>query len=298
MDVSVIMVNYNTRVMTSVAIDSVFERTEGIRFEIIVVDNASSDGSKEYFEGRKDITYIYSDKNLGFGQANNLAAKQAKGKYLFFLNSDTLLCNNAIKILHNYIETHPEVGVVGGNLYNRDNKPTYSYDRSYPGIYSTLNFLSCRILNRLRYGKNSNFNHLNQPLQVAFISGADLMIRADLYRDLDGFSNDYFMYYEETDLCYRIFKTGFGILSIPKAKIIHLEGGSFSGSTENIIRKFKISISSRVTFIKKYHTPLYVKIDYLLNYLYLIVLRRVHKKNFNSIDLAEYYRKQMNYEAK
>ena len=90
MDVSIIIVNYNTKDLTSQCIDSIYEKTQGVRFEIILVDNASTDGSKEVFEKDTRITYIYSDENLGFGRANNLGAKVAKGKYLFLLNSDTI----------------------------------------------------------------------------------------------------------------------------------------------------------------------------------------------------------------
>ena len=104
MQVSVIIVNYNTKELTKQAIQSVFDRTEGVEYEIIVVDNDSKDGSveelKKIFQNK--ITIIESKENLGFGRANNLGIKQSKGKYVFLLNSDTELINNAIKIFYDY----------------------------------------------------------------------------------------------------------------------------------------------------------------------------------------------------
>ena len=100
MDVSVIIVNYNTKKLTKNCIDSIFQNTKDVKFEVILVDNASTDGSKEFFEQDNRIKYIYSTTNLGFGKANNLGYKEASGKYLFLLNSDTLLLNNAIDLFY------------------------------------------------------------------------------------------------------------------------------------------------------------------------------------------------------
>ena len=99
MDVSVIIVNYNTLALTQQCVDSIFEKTSGLDFEVIIVDNGSTDGSKETFSHDSRIQYIYSEENLGFGRANNLGAAHAKGDYLFFLNSDTYLVNHAISLL-------------------------------------------------------------------------------------------------------------------------------------------------------------------------------------------------------
>ena len=99
MDVSVIIVNYNTYELTSACIESIIKNTTNISYEIIVVDNASTDGSKDRFETDSRIKYIYSEKNGGFGYGNNRGIEIAKGDYLFLLNSDTLLVNNAIQIV-------------------------------------------------------------------------------------------------------------------------------------------------------------------------------------------------------
>ena len=135
-DVSVIIVNYNTLELTKACIDSVFEKTHCISFEVILIDNASHDGSREYFGHDKRITYIYSEKNGGFGYGNNLGMKVAKGKYFFLLNSDTLLINNAIYEFFKFAENHDPKTVYGSWLVGDDGSYRTSffffYDRSFP----------------------------------------------------------------------------------------------------------------------------------------------------------------------
>ena len=128
MDVSVIIVNYNTLGLTSDCIESIIAQTSTVEYEIILVDNASTDGSKEVFAQDKRIKYIYSDRNLGFGRANNLGIREAKGRYLFFLNSDTILLNNAVKLFFDFCEKNPDrkIGAVGAVLKDQNQKNIHS----------------------------------------------------------------------------------------------------------------------------------------------------------------------------
>ena len=278
MDVSVIIVNYNTCRMTADCIESVRQKTSGISYEIILVDNGSTDGSKEFFEEFEGIKYIYSDENLGFGRANNLGAKQASGDYLFLLNSDTLLINNAIKILYDYINTHQSVGVVGGNLVGLDSTERISFERVFPGIYHTLNQYSKGVLNRLRFGKDVHYNHLVKPLKVAYISGADLMIRKSLFENIGGFDPVFFMYYEETELCYRVQSNHCHVVSVPDAMIVHMEGGTVEKQTDLGLQKTAMSFRSRELFIRLIHGEIYCYIDRLLMSL-LLKLISIVKRN-------------------
>lgn len=121
MNVSIIIVNYNTKVLLGQCLESVFEMTRDIAFEVLVVDNASSDGSEEYITSKfADVVWINSGGNLGFGRANNLGAEHAKGEYLFLLNSDTILKNNAVKIFYDYMQSHKDerIGALGAWLYD------------------------------------------------------------------------------------------------------------------------------------------------------------------------------------
>ena len=251
MDVSIIMVNYNTFALTKAAIESVFEKTDDIVYELILVDNNSPDGSglllKDYF-GEK-IVYVQSDENIGFGRANNLGIKQAKGRNIFLLNSDTILLNNAVKILSDYLDANPKVGICGGNLYDENGCFTNSFGRYLPSILMELNNLFGGLIFKIFYGKNAYTNRTIKPLRVACISGADMMLRASILNIVGGFDPDFFMYYEETELTYRIKKLGFSIYSVPRAQIIHLESRSFSDN----YKKAKMYLDSHKLYYKKTH---------------------------------------------
>lgn len=240
MDVSIIIVNYNTLKLTKNTIDSVVEKTKDLKYEIILIDNASTDGSVEFFEKEyKDkINFIKNKENLGFGRANNKGIEIAKGKYIFLLNSDTLLINNAIKILFNYMEKNTNIGIVGGNLYTLNMEPTISYELSLP-----KNNILCRNKNK----KNFFFNETKIPLKIGYTSGADMMIKKKILDEVGVFDSDFFMYYEETELTSRVIKKGYEVYNVPQAKIIHLESQSFKFK-EN---KFKMVLESKYKYFYK-----------------------------------------------
>jgi GT2 family glycosyltransferase len=279
MDVSIIIVSYNTEALLRQCLESVFAKTCNIEFEIIVIDNASSDGSqrmvKEFFS---EVTLIESQKNLGFGQANNLGFKYAKGRNIFLLNSDTILLNNAVKILSDYLDNNSQAGICGGNLYNEKKEPDISFIRCLPSIFSELNILLRGRLFKIMYGKNMEFNHTGNPLKVGYVCGADMMLRASVLNDVGGFDHDFFMYYEETELTYRIKKTGFFTYSIPSANIIHLRGKSFSNNNERI----KLLLHSEDLYYKKTHSWFSRKIIYIIKFLTRLTsaLIETYKKHF------------------
>jgi GT2 family glycosyltransferase len=250
MDVSIVIVSYNVRAMLRQCLNAVFEHTHGITFEVIVVDNSSHDGSPQMIRDEFPHIMLVESENKGFGHANNVGAKYAKGKYLFFLNPDTVLLNNAVKILFDFMDNHPKAGICGGNLFDADKKPARSYDVFLPSVAWELNLFSAMRLGKLRYGKNTQFNHTPYPRKVAYITGADLMMKADLFLRLNGFDTDFFVYYEETELAFRVKKAGYDAYSVPQAEIIHLEGKSFS----NIQAKLQYMAKSRSLYYKKTHS--------------------------------------------
>lgn len=247
--VSVIIVNYKTDTLVVNLISSVFNNTQNITFEIIVVDNNSNDNCLKMIseEFNMRVKFIALKENIGFGKANNEGAKIAAGKYLLFLNSDTLLINNAIYILAHFLDTYQKVGICGGNLYNYNLKPTHSCMPVLPSIFLEIDSLLLHIPLTIIYGRKFDFNTTDKPLKVADIIGADLMIRSDLFERINGFDPAYFLYIEETDLAYRVKKKGYEIFSVPEAKIIHLEGKSMP----NDIISRKYVLTSRKIFYKK-----------------------------------------------
>ncbi len=286
MDVSVIIVNYNTVNLVKDAVTSVIEKTAGISYEIIVVDNNSSDHAaiilKETF-GNK-IQYLQLPDNIGFGRANNEGIKIATGRNIFFLNPDTILVNNAIKILSEYLDKNTGAGACGGNLLSEKMDPIHSYRMLLPSIAEELNILLGQIPEKLFWGKNRQFNHSSKTKKVAYITGADLMIKKSIFEQTGIFKPEYFMYYEETDLCFRIKKLGYEIVSVPNAEIIHLEGKSFSTDAKNT-RKAILAEKSRITFFRLNYPSGYQKIANQIHLIYIksrimIFSKNKEKRNF------------------
>lgn len=261
MDVSIIIVNYNTCKMTSECIDSVIQKTVDVSFEIILVDNASTDGSKEFFEKDSRVRYIYNDRNLGFGQANNIGINFAVGRNILFLNSDTLLVNNAVKIMSDYLDRNVSVGVVGGNLYTVNMDPIHSYRRWGPVFYE-LDILCMRKISKLVFHKDGEHNFTKRDIQVSFITGADLMIKKKVLDEVGAFDSRFFMYCEDLELCYRVRKAHYKVMSVPCAKIIHMEGASFSESKH--IKRLSMNYSGLKLYGRIHHGEIYVGIIRLI----------------------------------
>lgn len=254
MDVSVIIVNYHTSELVTDCLRSLYAQCLGVEFEVIVVDNASEPGLQRKFDALfpgLGVKCLQLDENVGFGRANNAGAETATGRHLFFLNPDTILVNDAVSILSDYLDSHPDTGAVGGNLYDQEMNPMLSFRRRYPGIRWELNELLHNWPDRLRYGDNRRFNHTGRPMQVAYITGADLMIPASRFLSVNGFSPEFFMYYEETDLCLRISQAGYRIMSLPDARIQHLEGGSFSPDPAALSARRRRAEHGRDTYYRR-----------------------------------------------
>lgn len=232
--VSVIIVNYNTKELTKNTIRSVINKTKGVDYEIIVADNNSQDDSVEELKNtfQNKITIIESKQNFGFGKANNLAIKQAKGKYVFLLNSDTKLINNTIKIFYDYMEQNEQVGLCCGNLYDEQDVPQESCDMH---LYrnTVLSYFLWRLFGICKHifykKKVMDFNYSNKVKTVAWCLGADMFIRKNVLEKTGLFDENIFMYYEDMDLCFRIRKNGYLIKSLPQAKIIHFGSKSSNG---------------------------------------------------------------------
>lgn len=278
MDVSIIFVNYKTKDLTINAIKSVFKKTKDLEFEIFVVDNNSQDGSIEAIEKEfSKVNVIKNPTNAGFGAANNLAIKKAQGKYVLCLNTDTLLINNAIKIMFDYMESNPDVGACGGQLYDSNLQKNPSVG-NYTNIYYCLSLLGLQ--NNKQYAKK----HLplidpvlyDNNCYITNIHGANIFIRKSVLDSIGLFDERFFMYQEDTDLCKRINDSGYKLAFVKDAEIIHFDGGSYNVKTERLIQMQK---SLFIYFNKHYPKQLlFVKILYLLGYLKNLIYKPEKKK--------------------
>lgn len=255
-DVSIIIVNYNTYNVTKECIDSIFQNTHAIKYEIILVDNNSQDESFALFSKDKRIVYLYQDKNWGFGKANNIGYNHSKGKYIFLLNSDTLLKSNAVKEFYDYMEgVSKEYACVGTYLQDLNGDYIHSYGK-FPSIWKIgLGYFSIigdiyLSLKRKTIVKKTPLN-----LEVDYITGADLFIRKEVSDKLGLFDSDFFMYFEETEMQFRYRKHGYKSILYSQPKIIHLENYSMNNAyKKKTLKKKSILLLSYFTYLKKCNT--------------------------------------------
>jgi GT2 family glycosyltransferase len=250
MDVSVVIVNYNGYDHTRNAILSVLQHSA--ESEIIVVDNCSTDGSggllqKEFHQ----LTVIIGDENKGFGFGCNRGAEAAKGKYLFFLNNDTLLSEDTPAILASFLEKDPTVAACGPKLLNPDG----TFQVSFGLDPSLVNEWIVRGWQRPRKGAReaimSSVERRYAHAKVDWVTGAALMVRKDVFQKLNGFDESYFMYFEDADLCKRIRILGFDIFYYAQASLTHFAGLSVKE------RKTEVSVEyrrSQLRFYDKFHS--------------------------------------------
>ncbi len=230
-DVSIIVVNWNTCELTLACLRSVYAETREVSFELLVVDNASDDGSAAAIaETFPQAVLLPQTENLGFARANNVAAARARGEFLLLLNSDTVVFDQAIDRLVAFARANPEAGIYGGRTFFEDGtlNPSSCWSRSTPwseychAVGLARVFRSSRLFNPESFGSWRR----DTVRQVDIVSGCFFLIRRALWEQLGGFSPDFFMYGEEADLCLRAARLGARPLICPEAQIIHYGGKS------------------------------------------------------------------------
>ncbi len=231
MNLSIIIVNWNSVGCLNKCLESIYKETTGLDFEVIVVDNASFDGSEKLIEGKFAKTkFIQSAKNLGFAGANNLGFQHSSGESVLFLNPDTEIIGTAINDLYTNLNSVQEVGAVGGKLFNSDGSVQISCIQVFPTILNQIfdsKLLQFQYPMLKMWGIKPLFHDGDIPEEIDAISGACLMVRRAVFEKVGLFSTDYFMYSEDVDLCYKIRQAGLKVYYVGKAKVIH-HGGSSS----------------------------------------------------------------------
>lgn len=274
-------------------IRSIVKLTKDIDYEVIVADNNSDPEFKEIIisgadlDGRNNFHFLPLPGNMGFGRANNEGLKIATGRNILFLNPDTILLNNAVKILSDFLDEHKEAGACGGNLFDSSLKPTYSFWHTFPGVWENLDGLLKYQPTKVLFKGNATHNFTQKSTKVAFIIGADLMVKKTVLDQTGAFDADYFMFMEEADLCKRIRKQGYSIYNVPEAHIQHLESGSFEKNEIPPDHRINLVEKSRRIYMKKNHGRLYHALSDLTYYLFLdsrILLLKDDKKR-------EYFKK-------
>ena len=224
-DVSIIIVNWNTRGPLLKCLESVFRHSGGLSFDVTVVDNGSRDGSVETV--RKNyprVTIIANSSNLGFSRANNQAITSTSGRYCLFLNSDAELTSQALERMFEFMENNPRVGVAGAKLLNKDGSMQNSFDNIPTLTTELLNKSLLRAVFPRKY--QSKKSPITAPMEVESVIGACMLIRRKALDEAGLFDEDYFLFLEETDLCCRMRKAGWKVLYLPQVQVYHLQGES------------------------------------------------------------------------
>ena len=251
-DVSVIIVNWNTQGLLRNCLGSLFKSVHDLALEVIVVDNASSDGSVAMLESEfPDVIRVVNKENKGFGAANNQAFAVMKGEYALLLNSDTVLMPEAIKKLWDFCKTSERAGIVCGQLLNADGTKQNSI-ASFPDLLTLATNIS--LLEYLFPGRypSKRYQHTS-PIEVDSAIGACMMIRKKALEETGFFDERYFFFFEETDLAYTMHLKGWKIYQVPDAFIYHLQGQSIGHNVRSRIEFYR----SRYQFFKKWHGPVY-----------------------------------------
>jgi N-acetylglucosaminyl-diphospho-decaprenol L-rhamnosyltransferase len=248
MDLSIIILSFNTKDLTIACINAIIaqykQELDNNQFEIILVDNASSDDTVKTVKALniKNLKVIESKENLGFSKGCNLGAESSKGEYLLFLNSDAEIKDQGFIKMVDYLKKNENVGILGGALKNEDGSAQSSVGK----FYNLLNlFLAMVGLERAGLLRESP----NQIKKVDWVSGASLMIRKQVFEKIGGFAKELFMYAEDMELCYKANKKGFVTYFYPEVTLFHKERGS-SNRTFAILNIYK-----GILFFYKKHKP-------------------------------------------
>jgi N-acetylglucosaminyl-diphospho-decaprenol L-rhamnosyltransferase len=227
---SIILVNYNGQEFLERCLTSIQEFVDSQFCEVIIVDNCSIDSSIEIIKNNfPSFKLIASPANLGFGKANNLAVKHSHGEHLLFLNTDTILTEQTPQILSNYLTANQAVGAVSPRITFRDG--------SYQLSCGKLPNLAIEFIDKIRYGLDRKWHDVfgtlyNQQYskvkEMGWLTGACLMIRRDVFEQIGGFDESFFMYFEDKDICKRLYEAGWKVVYYPQTNLIHLLGGSSS----------------------------------------------------------------------
>ena len=229
MDLSVIIINWNSVEYLKTCLTTI-ENLKEIVYEVIVVDNASYDGCDEVIKNQfPEVIFVQSDKNAGFAKANNLGVTRSSGRNLLFLNPDTEVLDTAINTMLVNLESLPNAGAVGCKLLNSDLSLQTSCIQPFPTIVNQLfdiEYIKMKTPGLKLWGIRPLFSNNGNPEEVQVISGACVMVKREVFEKIGGFSEDYFMYAEDIDLCYKINHAGYKNYYVGAATIIHHGGGS------------------------------------------------------------------------
>lgn len=265
LDLSIIIVNYNVKEFLQNLIYSIEKAGKNISYEVIVVDNASDDGSIEMLRSKfPDIQLIANTGNAGFSKANNQGLKVAKGDFLLLLNPDTLVQEDTFETLINFLKNNDDAGMAGCKVLNPDGTLQLACRRSFPGPWTSFSKVTglSAIFPKSKFFARYNLTYLdeNDTYEVDAISGSFMMLKREVYEKIGGLDEIFFMYGEDLDWCYRVQKAGYKVYYVHSTQIIHYKGESTKRSTFN---ETKVFYSAMHIFVKKHFSKSFLILFFL-----------------------------------
>ena len=253
-DISIIIVNYNVKEFVKNLLYSLHKALEGFTSEIIVVDNASSDGSVDDIKAKfSDVKVIANKNNVGFGKANNQALEICKGKYIVLLNPDTIVREDTFTKLIEFVKANPNAGMTTCKVLNPDGTIQLACRRGFPGPWTSFTKITglSKLFPKSKLFSRYNLTYLdeNETNEVDAISGSFMMFTREVYEKVGGFDPQFFMYGEDLDLCYRVQQAGYKVFYVPETEIIHYKGESTKRSS---IDEARIFYNAMHLFVKKH----------------------------------------------
>jgi N-acetylglucosaminyl-diphospho-decaprenol L-rhamnosyltransferase len=262
-ELSVIIVNWNSTDYLLKAIASIEAETQSMAYEVVVIDSGSFDGCDEVLrQAYPHVLFVQSDRNLGFAKANNAAFNISKGRNILFLNPDTEIEGHAIDVLHSNLNSLPNAGIVGAKLLNSDRSIQESCIRAFPTILNQV--VDSNTLRQLfpgagLWGMKPIFVKNDAAKTVDAVSGACLMIKRSVFENVAMFSTDYFMYSEDIDLCLKAQLIGLSTYYVPTAIVVHHGGRSSSQARSNTFSAVML-LESRWRFFRKTRSLSYARL--------------------------------------
>ncbi|RJP63775.1 MAG: glycosyltransferase family 2 protein [Ignavibacteriales bacterium] len=255
-DISIVIINYNLAKEIDDCLNSFFEAVKdniSLSYEIIIVDNNSPDKDLHDVEKKfinDTIHFYYLEKNVGFGKGCNFGFSKAKGKYICFLNPDTLVKEDIFKPILLLFENDKSIGIIGPKQQVQSNRFDFSAG-FYPNIlFELFNLFGVGVFFEGFLMSSITRWRQNKRIEVGWILGAAIFIRAELFKQINGFDKDYFMFFEEVDLCRRVTRQGYKVLYCPEFAIHHI--GSVSGKKDYTLYTIRTYSSKNIYFSKHY----------------------------------------------
>jgi GT2 family glycosyltransferase len=254
-ELSVIIVNYNGINYLKECFDSLYDKLKNTSFEIIIIDNNSSDESCAYIKNNyPKIILIESKANLGFAKGNNETVKHAKGEYLLLINNDTIVLDDLFGVL-DFLKSDNEIGVIGINMLD-GNKEYLPAAGNFPNPRNM--FQLKKLLDKGKEFKTGNFS--KQSYEVDWLGGSFLLLSKKVYQEINGFDEDYFMYVEDVDFCKKIADLGYKRIFLPDFSYIHFVGFSNSKNPQ-LIKGYGIYITKHCKGLNKFICQCAIKIN-------------------------------------